>query len=718
MKLNRTFCFFIASVFSLQVFSQASLIDKTSADLVSKMTLEEKIGMLHSTGTFTSGGVQRLGIPEVRMSDGPVGIRMEIARKDWSILNWTNDDGAYFPAGVALAATWDTSLARSFGVALGQESKIRGKHIQLAPGLNIHRTPLCGRNWEYMSEDPFLTATMVVPEVQGIQSNGVAACIKHFALNNQETERGTIDVQVDERSLREIYLPAFEAAVKAGGALTVMGAYNKFRGQHATYNEYLVEDILRGEWGFKGLVVSDWGATHSTYEAALCGLDIEMGSRTYMADALLSAVNRGKIPMKFIDDKVKNILYVLQNIKALNQPDFDTTGMYAKLATPERVTMIKKISEESIVLLKNTNNFLPLNAKKIKTLAVIGDNATRKHALGGGSTTVEARYEITPLEALQKTYNGKINIKYSPGYEVPNPPAWGRDSSLFKTNEKYIEEAVSIAKSADYVIVFGGLNHNNGNDTEGADKPNMSLPYGQDKLISEILKVNPNTLVVINCGTPVEMGDWLDKVPALLQCGYPGMETGNVLEEVIFGKVNPSGKITYTFPKKLKDSPAHQLNAYPGSRGRVVYREGLLVGYRYFDTKNVEPLFPFGFGLSYTTFEYSKLTLPKDFTSSSNEVEVTFVVKNIGKKAGKEISQVYIRDVESSVERPFKELKGFSKISLKPGESKKVTVKLDKRAFQFYDADKKEWRAEPGKFEIMVGGSSKDIKLKGETTLL
>jgi beta-glucosidase len=706
-------------------------IDEITDKLIKQMTLEEKINMIHASGTFISGGVQRLGVPELRMSDGPCGIRMEIKRENWDLAGWNNDNGTYFPAQTALAATWDTSLAGKFGYALGQESGIRGKNIQLAPGINIIRTPLCGRNWEYMSEDPFLISSLVVPVIQGLQSNGIAACVKHYALNNQENERGTIDVSVDERPLREIYLPGFEAAIKEANALSIMGAYNKFRGQHATYNEYLVEDILKGEWGFKGPVISDWGACHSTLEAALCGLDIEMGTRAssfdqyFMALPLIKEINRGKVDVRFIDDKVRRILFLMLKINIINGPKFDTTGMYSKLAVPERVAVAKQIAEESIVLLKNDNNFLPLDISNIKTIAVIGDNATRRHSTGGGSTTMKARYEITPLEALRKKLEGKVLINYAKGYDVPEPiwrrgysPSQSLSSILDSTNEERIKEAVEVAKKSDCVLIFGGLNHNWGNDSEGADKPSMKLPYGQDRLISEILKVNTRTVVILLCGSPVGLGDWYNNVPALLQNSYLGMEGGTALAEVIFGDINPSGKLSMTFPKKLEDSPAHAIGEYPGYWGRVHYKEGLLVGYRYFDTRNVEPLFPFGYGLSYTGFEYENLKLPSEIRMIDKEIIVSFEIKNSGKREGKEIAQVYIRDVESSLERPFKELKGFGKVGLKPGETKRLIIKLDKRAFQFYDPVKMEWVAEPGKFEILIGSSSKDIRLKGEIKLL
>lgn len=690
-------------------------MEKQVEELLKQLTLEEKIAMIHGSGKFTNGGVPRLGIPELRMSDGPVGIRMENNRDDWGTANWTNDDGAYFPAGTALAATWDTAFAFEMGKGLGGESVIRGKHIQLAPGVNIIRTPLCGRNWEYMSEDPYLISELVAPEIRGLQSNNVAACLKHYALNNQEHERGTIDVIVDDRALREIYLPGFEAGVLEGKTLTVMGAYNKYLGQHATYNKILVMDILKGEWGFKGPVISDWSATHSTMEAAIDGLDIEMGSddrgsydNYYMAKPLIDSIKAGKVDEKVIDDKVRRILRVVLSLNLLNEPAFDTTGMYAKQASKEKAEIALKVAQESIVLLKNKDNFLPIDFSKVKSIAVIGDNADRKHSMGGGSTVVKARYEVTPLEALKKNLEGKLTINYAKGFTAP-PSEWKVDTTINLYNIALAKEAIEAAKKSDIVLYFGGLNHNQRNDSEGADRLDMKLPYGQDILLDEIVKANPRTLVVMLCGTPVEMGAWLEKIPAMVQHSYLGMEAGNAIYNVISGQVNPSGKLPMTFPKKLEESPAHALGEYPGKDGKVHYNESIFVGYRYFDSKNVEPLYPFGFGLSYTSYEYSNISVPSN--ADSKEVKISFDVKNTGNVDGKEIAQVYIRDVESSEVRPFKELKAFAKVELKAGESKTVKLNLNEKAFRFYSEKAKKWIVEPGKFEILVGSSSKDIKL-------
>ncbi len=689
-------------------------IDQRVEKLLSQLTLEEKVSLIHGNTYFTTPAIPRLGIPALHMSDGPCGVREENAPYAWKSANWTNDATAYFPALTALASTWNTELATEFGNAYGEEAVIRGKDIMLAPGLNIHRTPLNGRNWEYMSEDPFLTSRMAVYYINAAQAKGIAVCAKHYALNNQEFERGTINVEVSERALREIYLPAFEASVKEAGVLSVMGSYNKLRGQYACENPYLLQTILKGEWGFKGLVMSDWGAVHSTMETAKNGLDIEMmpmsGTKDsyYMGQPLLDSIKAGKLDAKVVDDKVRHILYVMVKLNIISKSEPDTTGMAALLGTPERGKTALKIAEESIILLKN-NQVLPLNFKNIKTLAVIGDNATRKHAHGGGSTTIKAKYEITPLEGLQTKVGNSVKISYAQGYTVSN--------NLKASDKTLIAEAVKTAAAADAVILFGGLNHEHGLDCEGYDKPDMMLPYGQDELIKAVLKANPNTVIVMIAGSPVEMGSWLSDAKGLLFTSYIGMETGTALAEVLAGDINPSGKLTYTLPYKLEDSPSYIFGEYPGTNGTVKYNDDLLVGYRYFDTKNVKPMFPFGFGMSYTTFAYENYKIDLTKKNDSLKCVVSFDVKNTGNVDGKEIAEIYVRDLESVLTRPLKELKGFGKVSLKSGESKKVEVTLDKRAFQYYNPDKKQWILEPGKFEILVGSSSDNILLKEQIEL-
>ena len=584
----------------------------------------------------------------------------------------------------------------------------------LAPGLNIHRTPLNGRNWEYLSEDPYLTSRISVNFIKAAQANGIAVCAKHFALNNQEFERGTINVEVSERALREIYLPAFESAVKEGEVLSIMGSYNRFRGQYACENPYLLQTILKGEWGFRGLVMTDWDAAHTTVGAAKNGLDLEMmpmeGTKDsyYTGQPLLDSIRAKKIDPKVVDDKVRRILYVMLKLNIFGKAEPDTTGMEALLAVPSRAKTALKIAEESIMLLKN-DQALPLDFKNIKTLAVIGDNATRKHARGGGSTVIKAKYEISPLEGLQKKLGNSVKINFAQGYSI--------SQNLKTIDQALIKEAVKTAASADAVLIFGGLNHEPGLDCEGTDRPDMKLSYGQDELIKAVVKANPKTIVVMIAGSPVDMGAWISDVKGLIYTSYLGMETGTALAGVIAGDVNPSGKLSYTLPVKLEDSPSSVLGEYPGKNGIVKYNDDLLVGYRYFDAKNVKPQFPFGFGLSYTSFSYGDCKVAVSGKDESLQCIVSFDVTNTGKVEGKEIAELYVRDLESALPRPFKELKGFSKVSLKAGETKKVEVTLNQRAFQYYNPDKKQWVLEPGKFEILVGSSSDNILLKQQVEL-
>ncbi len=687
--------------------------DQKVEKLLSQLTLEEKVSLIHGNTYFTTPAIPRLGIPALHLSDGPCGVREENSPDNWNSANWTNDATAYFPSLTSLASTWNTDLATEFGNAYGEEAVIRGKDIMLAPGMNINRTPLNGRNWEYMSEDPFLVSRIAVNYIKAAQSKGIAVCAKHYALNNQEKDRGTINVEASERALREIYLPAFEAAVKEGEVLSVMGSYNKFRGKFACQNTYLLRDILKGEWGFRGLVVSDWGAVHNTMEAATNGLDLEMfpiGGKGdyYLGQPLLDSIKAGKLNANVVDDKVRSILYVMVKLNIIGKPEPDTTGMAAKLGSPDRAKTALKIAEESVILLKN-NQVLPMNFKNIKTLAVIGDNATRKHSRGGGSTIIKAKYEITPLEGLQSRFGNSVKINFAKGYAV--------SKDLKTIDRALIAEAVKTAASADAVLIFGGLNHEPGLDCEGTDKSDMKLPYGQDELINAVIKANPNTVVVMIAGSPVEMGSWIQDVKGLLYTSYLGMETGTALAGVLAGEVNPSGKLTYTLPVKLEDSPSYVLGEYPGANGTVNYKDDIWVGYRYFDTKNIKPLYPFGFGLSYTTFAYTNYKVEASNKADAVNCVVSFEIKNTGNVDGKEIAQVYVSDPESILRRPLKELKGFAKVSLKAGESKKVEISLDKRAFQYYDPAKKQWVLEPGKFEIFAGSSSDNILLKQQIEL-
>lgn len=687
--------------------------------LLNLMTLEEKVTMIHASSSFTSGAVPRLGIPEWTMSDGPHGVRKEHGR------GWVGSESpeyfaTYLPVGVSLGSTWNPELGYEFGKVLGEEAKARGKDVILGPGINILRTPLNGRNFEYLSEDPHLISKMVVGYIKGVQDQDVAACVKHYLANNQEIDRNTVSVEMDERTLREIYLPGFVSAVKEGGVYTLMGAYNKFRGQYCTHHEYLINKVLKEELGFDGVVISDWGAVHDTMEALKFGTDIEMGTdlsqsgdvknygKFFMGDTVVSLVKSGKIEESLIDDKVRRILRAMYRTKVIGG-GVRKTGSFN---SPEHQATALKIAEEAIVLLKNEGNLLPLNKSAFKNVAIIGANATRKHGGAGGSSQVNAKYEITPLQGIEKILFENVKVTYAEGYEVV------KDG---KSNANKIKEAVEAAKKADASILVCGWIHGyidlwegNALDAESVDKPNMFLPFGQDELINAVLKANPNTIIVVMGGGPVDMSKWESKAKAILFAGYPGMEGGTALGKILFGEVNPSGKLTMTFPKKLEDSPAHAIGEYPGKDNVVHYKEGIMVGYRYFDTKKVEPQFAFGHGLSYTTFLYENLQVVK---GDNQSVTATVTVRNTGNRAGAEVVQLYVKDLQSSVERPEKELKGFQKVSLQPGESKDIIITLPVDAFRFFDEKKMEWVLESGKFQIMAGSSSRDIRLTKEIDL-
>lgn len=674
---------------------------------IKQMTVEEKVSMIHASSSFTSGGVQRLGISELVMSDGPHGVRMEHGR-DWRTDNDHVDDSVtYLPVGVCLASTWNPRLGYAYGSVLGSEANARGKDIILGPGINIIRTPLNGRNFEYQSEDPYLVSKMAVGYIKGVQDQGVAACVKHFVANNQETERGRINVLMSERAFREIYLPGFKAAVEDGGVYTVMGAYNKFRGQFCTHNDYLVNKVLKKEFGFKGLLMSDWGAVHNTMEALWNGTDLEMGTdlsnipynRFFLGDTVTAMVKRGLVDEKLLDEKVRRILYVMHKIHK-----FDSRPARS-FSTREHFETARKVAEEGIVLLKNESGILPVNKTSIRSIAVIGVNAVRLQSEGGGSSQVRTRYEITPLQGIMKACGGNVAVSYTRGYEI------ARKGSASKS---LIDSAVNAAKNADIAIIVGGWTHGYNNyawndndyDAEGTDKPDMNMPFGQDELIQAVVKANPRTVVILMGGGPVDMTKWIDHVPAVIQAWYPGSEGGNALAGILFGEVNPSGKLPVTFPKHLKESSAHALGQYPGDTISVHYTDDIFVGYRYFDTYNMEPLFAFGHGLSFTSFSYSGMSV----TPGTRSATVTLFITNTGKMAGAETVQLYVKDDSSTLKRPEKELKGFQKVYLKPGERKKLTITLDEDAFRYYSDVEDRWVFEPGTFTIMAASSSKDIR--------
>lgn len=693
-------------------------MEKRIEKLIKKMTLEEKVGLLHGNSKFYVAGVERLGIPEWSLSDGPHGVRAEINRHDWAYAGWTNDSASYFPTGTAFAATWNPELAYRRGEVLGEEARWRKKDVLLGPGVNIIRSPLCGRNFEYMSEDPYMNSVLAVAYIKGLQSRDVACSVKHFAVNNQETNRTTVDVECSERALREIYLPAFKAAVQEGGALTVMAAYNKFRGEFCAENNYLVRKILRNEWGFDGVYVTDWGAAHSTVPSMEAGLDLEMGTLIdkyedwYYANPLIEAVKSGKIPMSLVDEKVGDVLRVMIKTNVLDPKKRFGPG---SMNTKEHQQATYDAAAEAIVLLKNQNNLLPLDFSSIKSLAVIGDNATRKHSNGGLSSEIKAVYEVTPLEALRAKWGDKVDIRFAQGYEKlstfvegsNNGQSSGTFSSKTQESDALLKEAVEVARTSDVALLVCGLNHDY--DTESFDRLNMDIPYGQVELIQEVVKANPRTIVVMIAGSPLNMAAVDICSPAIVWAWFNGMEGGNALVDVLSGKVNPSGKMPFTTPVSLDQSPAHALGNFPGRDLKVNYEEDILVGYRWFDTKGLPVVYPFGYGLSYTTFNYSNLNTDKKTYDQADTIQATFTLTNIGDREGAEVAQLYVSDPVCSVMRPVKELKGFKKVFLKPGESRRITLDIPVSSLAFYSEAQSQFVVEPGEFILQLGASASDI---------
>jgi beta-glucosidase len=670
--------------------------------IISKMSLEEKAGLLHGNSKFYVGAIPRLGIPELALSDGPHGVRAEINRDNWSYAGWTNDSSTYFPTGTALAATWNPDLACLRGEVLGEEARFRGKDILLGPGVNIIRSPLCGRNFEYMSEDPYLTAQMTTAYIRGLQSRDVAACVKHYLANNQETDRGSVDVYMSDRALHEIYLPAFKAAVQEAGTYSIMTAYNKFRGLWCAEHPYLLDSLMRQELGFDGIFVSDWNGTHSTLASAKAGLDLEMGtdkpySEYYFAQPLIDAVRKGELPESLVDRKVAGILGLMMKLKI-----FDPAKRFeGSFNTPEHQQATYRSAAESIVLLKNDKGVLPLDATKIKSLAVIGDNATRKQSFGGQSSEIKALYEVTPLEGLKNRAKGRFEIRFAQGYEKSQRPSNRPDWAL-------IDEAAALAAQCDAAVVMAGLNHDY--DTESRDKPDMALPYGQLELIRAVVKANPNTVVVIIAGSAVDMAGFNYRVPGLLWAWYNGMEGGNALADVLLGEVNPSGKMPFSLPFCLDQSNAHALGEFPGRNRKVDYFDDIFVGYRWFDTYGIAPLYPFGHGLSYTQFEYSESRADKEEWSMNEKLRLSLVLSNTGRFDGAEVVQLYVSDPESELPRPQKELKAFQKVFLKAGESRELVFELPINNLAYYNDIKREWLLEPGTIKCLLGSSSRDIR--------
>ncbi|WP_445736912.1 beta-glucosidase [Mariniflexile sp.] len=683
--------------------------------IISLLTLEEKVDMCHAQSKFSTKGVERLGIPEIWMSDGPHGVRAEISWDSWDFAGWTNDSITAFPALTCLAATFNPELSGAFGYSLGEEARYRKKDVLLGPGVNIYRTPLNGRNFEYMGEDPFLASKMVVPYIKGVQKNGVAACVKHYALNNQELWRNQVNVEVSDRALYEIYLPAFKAAVIDGGVWSLMGAYNKFRGQYCCHNELLLNKILKKDWGFDGVVVSDWSGAHNTYESAMFGLDIEMGTGTdglgsttanhydhyYLATPFLKSLKAGDIDESVVNDKVRRIL------RLMYRTNMSSNRPLGRKNNQEHHDVARKVATEGIVLLKNKNNFFPIKDENI-TIAVIGENATRSMTAGGGSSELKPQFEISPLEGLKMRYKN-ATIVHSMGYAT-GPSVYDAVIPSKLDADSLRVEAIKVAKNADIVLFFGGLNKSHLQDCEGADREQFNLPFGQDELLNDILRVNKNVGYILVSGNAVEM-PWLNSINGVIQTWYLGSMAGYAIADVISGDVNPSGKLPFSFPVKLQDNAAHSFGelSYPGKDYNQVYKEDILVGYRWHDTKKIAPLYAFGHGLSYTSFNITDIKVDKKAYTPQDKIKLTCQVTNTGDLEGAEVVQVYIGKQKSKVKRALKELKGFQKINLKSGGQKAVEITIDAANLAFYDESISDWNLEKGDYIIYVGNASNNI---------
>ena len=704
-------------------------IERRIDDAMSRMTLQEKINILHAQSKFSSRGVPRLGFPDFWTDDGPHGVRPDVLWDEWEQAGQTNDSCVAFPALTCLAATWNPSLAWHSGRSLGEEARYRGKDMILGPGVNILRTPLGGRNFEYMGEDPWLVSTMVVPYIRGLQSNGVAACVKHFALNNDEENRHQVNVKVSDRALHEIYLPAFHAAVTNGGAWGLMGAYNLYRDEHNCHNEYLLKDLLKGQWGFDGVVVSDWGGCHDTDQAVNNGLDMEFGSWTdglhtgasnaydnyYLANAYRDGLLSGKYSMQTLNDKVRRVLRLF----------FRTTMArrgHGALCSDAHYQTARRIADEGIVLLQNKGDVLPLDLSRRPTVLVVGENAIKMMTVGGGSSSLKAQREISPLDGLKARLKDVATVEYERGYVGDTTGAYngvttGQNLTDTRSRQQLIADAVAKARKDDYVIIVGGLNKSDYQDCEGHDRKEYGLPYGQDELVEALAKVNRRVIFVNISGNPVAM-PWHDRVAAIVQAWYGGSESGEALADVLTGDVCPSGKLPFTWPQRLEDVGAHALKTYPGTwrDGHKIidetYSEGVYVGYRWTETNHIRPLFAFGHGLGYTTFKLSDLRLSSSTLTAADSLTVTVNVRNTGHRAGAETVQLYIHDDKCSVDRPVKELKGFAKVALQPGESKDVKIVIGRDALSFYDEKQGAWTAEPGTFTALVGNASDNIVLK------
>ena len=695
-------------------------LEERVEDALSRMTLEEKVKILHAQSKFSSAGVPRLGIPDLWTTDGPHGIRPEVLWDEWSQAGWTNDSCVAFPALTCLAATWSEEMSALYGKSIGEEARYREKDVLLGPGVNIYRTPLNGRNFEYMGEDPYLASRMVVPYIQEVQKNGVAVCVKHFALNNQESLRHQYDAIIDDRTLNEIYLPAFKAAVQEGGAWSIMGAYNLYKGQHLCHNQYILNDILKKDWGFDGAVISDWGGCHDTDQAITNGLDLEFGTWTdgltmgatngydayYLADPYLERLRDGRASEEVLNEKARRVLRL--NFRTAMRKDKPN----GSLCSPEHYDAARRIADEGIVLLKNNDNVLPISRKARSRILVVGENAVKMMTVGGGSSSLKVQREVLPLDGIRAAAGEGVTVEFERGYVGDisgsyNGVVTGQDLSESRSAEELIEDACLKAKDADAVIFIGGLNKASHQDCEDSDRFGLGLPYGQDAVIEALAKVNPRLAVVIVSGNAVAM-PWVDNVNAIVEAWYCGSQSGTALADIIFGDVNPSGKLPVTFPVRLEDNGAHALGAYDPASTEAHYSEGIFVGYRWAQKKDIKPLFAFGHGLSYTTFSYSEAEISRTTMSENGNVTVSVNVTNTGDREGKEIVQLYIGDDECSVERPVMELKAFRKVSIKPGETVRVNFPVNADMLKFYGNDG--WTLEKGSFTAYVGAASDDIR--------
>ncbi len=706
-------------------------------DAILRMTLAEKIRIIHAQSKFSSAGVPRLGFPDFWTDDGPHGVRPDVLWDEWDQAGQTNDSCVAFPALTCLAASWNPQMSRIYGEALGEEALYRGKDMILGPGVNINRTPLNGRNFEYMGEDPFLASVMVVPYIQGLQSKGVAACVKHYCLNNDEEYRHQVNVIVSDRALHEIYLPAFKAAVEKGKTWGIMGSYNLYKNEHNCHNQWTLNKILKGDWKYDGVVVSDWGGAHDLEQSVKNGLDIEFGTWTdgltmgatnaydnyYLSLPYMRAIQEGKFTQKELNDKVRRVL------RLFYRTTMNPNRPHGFLCSESHYAAARQIAEDGIVLLQNKNNVLPINTQKAKRILVVGENAIKMMTVGGGSSSLKVQREISPLEGLKaRLAKDGIDVDYARGYvgDVTgnyNGVTTGQNLNDNRSEAELIAEAIEKAKTADYVIMFGGLNKSDFQDCEGHDRKQFELPYNQDKLIEALAKANKNFVYVNISGNAVAM-PWKEKVAGIVQGWFIGSESGEALASILTGDANPCGKLPFTWVNSLNEVGAHALNTYPGTwrkeggtntKGNIIdeeYKEGIYVGYRWTDKERIKPTFAFGHGQSYTQFAISNLRSDKSDLTQDDTIAFTVNVKNTGKRAGSEVVQLYIHDVKSSVDRPKKELKGFQKVYLQPGENKDVTITINKEALSFYDESSSSWKAEAGKFEALVGNASDNLKLK------